>query len=99
MAVAIPSAADFEERFPHFRGASLSLVNASLAQAARRTNEFVYTDSTTEIDAVCLKAAVLLSAHPEARKMQWVDKEQVQVWKRELFELQRSATMGLRTFF
>jgi hypothetical protein len=98
MAANVPSAAEFAARYPSFGQAPLALVEQKLEEAARWTNESLYTDAATEADAVCMKAAVLLSITPEARKLQLVDDAQAKVWGRQLFRLQRAATMGLRTF-
>ncbi len=68
-----------------------------LAMAARRTNGNIYTaDQMT--DAVGLRAAITLTKAPQARALKLVSDEQAFVWGQELYELQRSATMGMRIF-
>lgn len=97
MAVPVPPASELLSRYPEFSKASLSLVNAKLGEAARRTSAFIYTPEQ-QTDAVCLKAAVLLTKSPEARAMRLVDDAQAFVWSEELYQLQRSASMGNRVF-
>jgi hypothetical protein len=98
MAATVPSAASFLVNFPEFSKAPLALVNAKLAEAARRTHPLIYVDDTTAQDAVFLRAAVLLSLSPYARQMKLVDDTAAMVWSAQLYEMQRSATMGLRVF-
>ncbi len=98
MAVVAPSAAAFVAAYPHFAKAPGALVDSCLAQAARRTSAWLFKDSAETNDAVFLKAAVLLTKHPGARKLELVSDEQAFVWGQELYELQRSAGMGVRVF-
>lgn len=98
MAVIAPSAAAFVAAYPHFAKAPLELTNSCLAQAARRTSATLFKDEAETNDAVMLKAAVLMTKHPGARKLELVSDEQAFVWGQELYELQRSAGMGLRVF-
>jgi hypothetical protein len=97
MAVSAPSNAVFLDRFPEFAKAPAALVTTWVAAAARRTSSNIYT-ADQEVDAVCLKAAVLLTKSPQARALKLVGDEQGFVWAQELYELQRSATMGIRVF-
>ncbi len=98
MPAPVPNRSQFLARYPEFSKAEpASLVDAKLAEAARRTNGNIYTpDQAT--DAVCLKAAVLLTKSPQARALKLVSDEQAFVWSQELYELQRAATMGMRIF-
>ncbi len=94
----VPAVGPFLEAFSEFNKAPLVLVEAKLVQAARRTNAEVYADDATAIDACYLRAAILLTKSPHARKLRLVDDEQAFVWASELFELQRGATQGMRVF-
>jgi hypothetical protein len=98
MAVTAPSNTAFVEAYPHFSKAPAALVTSCLAQAARRTSAWLFKDEAETTDAVMLKAAVLLTKHPGARKLELVDDSQAFVWGQELLELQRSAGTGLRVF-
>lgn len=95
MAVPVPPVAAFLVSYPEFAKASLALVNAKLAEAARRTSEKIYKPEEA-VDAVYLKAAVLLATSPEARKLQLVDESAAIIYAAQLYELQRSASMGRR---
>ena len=97
MATTPPPRATFLESYPEFSKAPAALVDRKLREASSRTaSEFYTTDQ--EIDAVCLKAAVLLAKSPDARKMKLVSDEQAFVWAGELRDLQRSAGMGDRCY-
>lgn len=98
MAVLAPSSADFKLCYPQFDKAPDALVARKLLDAASRTTAGFYKDSDTESQAVMLRAAILLSKMPEARKMQLVGDDQAIVWAMELYDLQRSAGLGLRVF-
>jgi hypothetical protein len=93
-----PANATFLVDYPEFSKAPESLVTSKLAQAGRRTNAEVFADAETANDALCLRAAILLYKSPYSRKAKLVSDEQGFVWAQELYELQRSATMGLRVF-
>jgi len=95
--VTVPSAAQFLVVYPEFSKCPLALVDAKLAQAARWTNELTY-DAGTEGDAVMMKAAALLAVTPDARKLQLVADDQLLVWQRQLYRLQKSAVCGVRVF-
>lgn len=95
MAVPVPSVAQFLNSFPEYAKAPLSLVTAKLTEAARRTSEKIY-KADEAVDAVNLKAAVLLATSPEARKLQLVDESAAIIYAAQLYELQRSASMGRR---
>ncbi len=45
-----------------------------------------------------LRCAILMGKMPEARKMQLMNDDQAIVWQMELYDLQRSAGMGIRVF-
>lgn len=91
----VPPAAGLIASYPEFAKAPLSLVTAKLNEAARRTSSTIYKPEEA-VDAVYLKAAVLLATSPEARKLQLVDEEAALVYAAQLYELQRSASMGRR---
>jgi hypothetical protein len=95
MPVPAPTSSEFLESYPEFSKAPAALLTRKLAEAARRTSSTIYTPEQ-QMDAVCLKAAVLMTKSPEARKMKLVTDDQAFVWGQELYELQRGATMGLR---
>jgi hypothetical protein len=97
MSAPVPSVPTFLESYPEFSKATMALLQRKLAEAARRTNAAVFT-SDEAVDAVCLKAAVLLTLSPEARKLKLVSDDQAFIWGNQLYELQRSATMGMRVF-
>lgn len=84
--------------YPEFSKAPADLLTSKLAQAGRRTNEEVFADSATAQDALMLRAAILMYKSPYSRKAKLVSDEQAYVWASELYDLQRSATMGLRVF-
>lgn len=98
MAVPVPSTADFKICYPQFVNAPDTLVSRKLIDAASRTTVSFYKDADTEAQAVMLRAAILLSKMPEARKMQLMGDDQAIVWQMELYDLQRSAGLGLRVF-
>ncbi len=93
-----PSNAVFLESYPEFNKAPSALLTRKLLEASRRTNDSVYADDATAVDACCLKAAVLMTLSPQARAMKLVDDTQAMIWAQQLYELQRSATMGTRVF-
>ncbi|MEY4507944.1 MAG: hypothetical protein RLZZ450_66 [Pseudomonadota bacterium] len=95
MAVPVITVAAFLEMFPEFEEADEALVLKHIAMAATRTASGIYTAEQQE-QAVGLKAATLLLKSPWARKARLVDDTQAFIWAGELYELQRSATMGLR---
>lgn len=66
--------------------------------AARRTNAWAYWDAATAQDAVILRACYTLSISPYAIRMKLVDQEISNQWKRQLYEMQRSAVAGDRFF-
>lgn len=76
----------------------VALIDECLAAAGRRTNATFFQSPDLAIDAVCLKAAILLMRHPRAEKLRLTNPEQVFTWEVELEQLQRSATQGLRVF-
>lgn len=97
----VPARADFIARFAEFGeipSEYTGLVDTVLAEAARATNADVYPDAAQAQDAVFLKAAVLLSQSPFARKMRLLGEEQTARYEFELYKKQRAATMGLRCF-
>ncbi len=98
MAVPAPSAAEFKSAFPQFDKAPDAFVTKWLGYAAARTTASFYADSEVEKQAVFLRAAVIMGKMPEARKMQLMGDDQAIVWQMELYDLQRSAGMGLRVF-
>lgn len=98
MAAPVPTNQQFLDRYPEFSKASSALVTTWIAAAARRTSANLFEDGEQTTDAVCLKAAVLLTKSPQARALKLVSDEQAYVWANELYELQRSAGMGLRIF-
>jgi len=66
---------------------------------ARRTNAEVFQSPELAEDAACLRATLWLIKSPFARKMRNdIGSDQIQIWRDELRDLQRSATMGLRVF-
>lgn len=95
MAVTAPTRADFLARIPEFTKAPAALVDRCLLVAAARTRAGIYT-TESEREAVCLKAAILLAKTSEGRAMKLADEPFI--WQGELYELQRSATMGERCF-
>ncbi len=97
MPAPIPPTSAFTESYPEFLKAPLSLVEAKLGEAARRTAD-IYHDAATLQDAVMLRAAYLLSVSPFAMRMKLVDQEMSNQWKRQLYEMQRSAVSGWRVF-
>lgn len=97
MAVPAPTPAQFLESYPEFSKAPMALLTRKLAEAAARTSGSIYT-TDQQLQAVCLKAAVLLTKSPESRKMKLVSDDMAFVWASELYSLQRGATMGIRTF-
>jgi hypothetical protein len=96
--VTVPSTADFKLCYPQFDRAPNVLVGRKLTDAASRTTVSFYKDADVEAQAVMLRAAILLSKMPEARKMQLVGDDQAIVWQMELYDLARSAGLGLRVF-
>jgi hypothetical protein len=98
MAVSAPTSAYFLESYPEFSKAPADLVTRKLAEASRRTSANVFAPGSEQDDAVCLRAAVLLTLSPYSRKMKLVSDEQAFLWANQLFELQRAATMGIRVF-
>ncbi len=98
MPAPIPVAADFLLFAPEFGKAPASLVDSHLEMAARRTNAELFGDAQTAQDAVILRAAYTLSISPFAVRMKLVDQEQSNQWKRQLYEMQRSAAVGWRVF-
>lgn len=94
----VPSAATLYASYPEFSGADADLVNAKLAEAARRTNATVYGTAALAQDAVLLRAAELLILSPYGREMRSENPDQWLAWQVVLRKLQREATMGLRVF-
>jgi hypothetical protein len=92
----IPSVNDFLASYPEFAGASTIAIK--LSEAAARTNARVYQSAALAAQAVMLRAAILLIKSPDGRAMRLENPDLVSVWDRELKQLQRSATMGLRVF-
>lgn len=96
----VPSRADFLAS-PYgspFNGAPAALIDASLASAARRTSSSVLqTDALVE-DAVFLRAALLLLKHPQGQAMRTANPDQCLIWEKELRQIQRSGTLGIRVF-
>jgi hypothetical protein len=94
----IPAVVDFLAFAPEFSKAPLDLVNSHLAMAARRTNADAFWDASTAQDAVILRAAYTLAISPYSIRMKLADSTQADEWKRQLYELQRSAVSGIRVF-
>ncbi len=92
-----PSAATFKASFPQFDKAPDALITRWLAYAAQRTTANFFATGVEE-QAVMLRAAIIVSKLPEARKMQLMSDDQAIVWQMELYGLQRSAGMGIRVF-
>jgi len=97
MATPAPSVSTFLLSYPEFAKAPSGLVALKLAEAARRTNSAVYGLEQAQ-DALMLRAAVLLSTSPNARALKLVSDEQAMMWEVQLYEMQRTAAMGLRVF-
>jgi hypothetical protein len=93
-----PTNAAFLVAYPEFSKAPSALVTSCLARAGRRTVASVFADTDTANDACMLKAAILLFRSPMARELKAVSDESAFGWAAELYEMQRSATMGVRTF-
>lgn len=98
MAASVPTAADFVDSYPEFDGSDVDLVNAKLAEAARRTNDTLYATSALITDAVMLRAAILLLLSPQGRKLRLASPDQIGAWEYQLFQMQRTATAGIRVF-
>lgn len=98
MPASVPSNADFLASIPGrgFMGATAGEVTEALTEAAAMTGTRCYTAEQSEL-AVFLRAAILLFDQPNAYKMRDSDPKAVSRWERRLFQLQRSATMGVRT--
>jgi hypothetical protein len=92
----VPSRADFLIRFPEYNGADTDLIDARLAEAARRTNADIFQTAALAEDAVFLRAACLMLASPHGVKLRALAPDQVFAWEYTLRGLQRAATMGLR---
>ena len=93
---AVPTRATFLASYPEFNGAPAALIDARLAEAARRTNAGIFQTEDLAADAVMLRCACLLLASPYGAKLRSEAPDQVFAWEYQLRALQRSATMGLR---
>lgn len=98
MSVPVPARSDFLISYPQFINAPAALVDRKLAESARRTRADFFADDGTQNDAVYLRAAILLAKTPDARKLELIGDDQAMVWQMELYDLQRSAGMGVRVF-
>lgn len=95
----VPSRADFlaSAYGSQFVSAPAALIDSSLAAAARRTSTYLQSADLI-VDHVFLKAAIILLRHPKSHPMRLANPDQLLTWERELKQLQRSGTIGLRTF-
>lgn len=80
-----------------FNSAEPALIDSALATAARRTSTYLQSADLIT-DHVFLKAAIILLRHPKSYPMRLANPDQLLTWERELKLLQRSGTVGLRTF-
>lgn len=93
-----PSRADFLIEFPEFDKAPVTLVDKVLYRAGIQTRQATYGQAEAAVRACMLKAAILLLRSPYAQRMRLDSMEQVSAYEVELYEMQRSGTMGLRCF-
>lgn len=100
MSAVAPDISQFVARYPEFGDVPTeytSVVQAALDEAARSTTGVFYTTPEAASDAVMLKAAVLLSNSPYARRMRLTEASGVR-YEIELARKQRSASLGRRVF-